>query len=171
VWEGRLRAVPYLGHDQSSTLLYGNARLPTLSLALALPDGCAVDLGQAPVTDQQGVAGLTGRVNQHYWHLFGAVFIGGAVRGGLQALQLAMAGAAGAGQVAAGIATTVERELYDYLQCGILAHGFLRLGCETCTKSCCWPSAVNDTGFAPPVPVGAWPRPQPTWRLPREGLS
>ena len=25
----------------------------------------------------------------------------------------------------------VERELYDYLQCGILAHGFLRLGCDT----------------------------------------
>jgi type IV secretion system protein VirB10 len=49
-----------LGHDQSSILLYGNERLPTISLTLALPDGRAVDLGQAPVTDQQGVAGLTG---------------------------------------------------------------------------------------------------------------
>jgi len=95
-----------LGHDQSSTLLYGNERLPTISLTLALPDGRSVDLGQAPVTDQQGVAGLTGRVNQHYWRLFGAVFIGGALRGGMQALQLEMAGAAGAGQVAAGIAAT-----------------------------------------------------------------
>jgi hypothetical protein len=47
-------------------------------LTLALPDGRSVDLG-APVTDQQGVAGLTGRVN-HYWRLFGAVFIGGALR-------------------------------------------------------------------------------------------
>src|SRR5712691_2970693 len=28
-----------LGHDQSSTLLYGNERLPTISLTLALPDG------------------------------------------------------------------------------------------------------------------------------------
>jgi type IV secretory pathway VirB10-like protein len=70
-----------LGHDQSSVLLYGNERLPTISLTLALPDGRSVDLGQAPVTDQQGVAGLTGRVNQHYWRLFGAVFIGGALRG------------------------------------------------------------------------------------------
>src|SRR5215813_10047103 len=26
----------------------------------------------------------------------------------------------------------VEREFYDYLQCGVLAHGFLRLGCDTC---------------------------------------
>jgi type IV secretory pathway VirB10-like protein len=71
-----------LGHDQSSVLRYGNERLPTLSLALALPDGRSVDLGQAPVTDQQGIAGLTGRVNQHWWRLFGAVFIGGALQGG-----------------------------------------------------------------------------------------
>jgi type IV secretory pathway VirB10-like protein len=94
-----------LGHDQSSTLLYGNERLPTISLTLALPDGRSVDLGQAPVTDQQGVAGLTGRVNNHYWRLFGAVFIGGALRGGMQALQVGLAQAGGAGQVAAGISS------------------------------------------------------------------
>jgi type IV secretion system protein TrbI len=95
-----------LAHDQSSTLLYGNERLPTISLTLALPDGRSVDLGHAPVTDQQGVAGLTGRVNQHYWRLFGAVFIGGALRGGMQALHVATAQAGGAGQVASGIAAT-----------------------------------------------------------------
>jgi hypothetical protein len=33
---------------------------------------------------------------------------------------------------AKGLPAYVEREFYDYLQCGILAHGFLRLGCETC---------------------------------------
>src|SRR5262245_27423966 len=27
-----------------------------------------------------------------------------------------------------------QREFYDYLQCGVLAHGFLRLGCDTCHK-------------------------------------
>src|SRR5205823_13399415 len=94
-----------LGRDQSQTLLYGNERLPTISLTLALPDGRSVDLGQAPVTDQQGVAGLTGRVNQHYWRLFGAVFIGGALRGGMEALQGGLAQAGGAGQVAAGISS------------------------------------------------------------------
>ncbi len=31
---------------------------------------------------------------------------------------------------AKGLPAYVERELYDYLQCGVLAHGFLRLGCE-----------------------------------------
>jgi len=92
-----------LGHDQSAALLYGNERLPTVSLTLALPDGRSVDLGQAPVTDQQGMAGLTGRVNNHYWRLFGAVFIGGALRGGMQALQSSIAQAGGVGQVAAGI--------------------------------------------------------------------
>jgi type IV secretory pathway VirB10-like protein len=40
-----------LGHDQSSVLLYGNERLPTISLTLTLPDGRSVALGQAPVTD------------------------------------------------------------------------------------------------------------------------
>jgi type IV secretion system protein VirB10 len=94
-----------LGHDQSSQLLYGNERMDTISLKLTLPDGRTVDLGRAPVTDQQGVAGLTGRVDQHYWRLFGAVFIGGALKGGMTALQTTMTGAAGAGQVASGIAS------------------------------------------------------------------
>ena len=35
---------------------------------------------------------------------------------------------------AKGLPAYVEREFYDYLQCGILAHGFLRLGCDTCYK-------------------------------------
>ncbi len=95
-----------LGHDQSSTLLYGNERVPTISLTLALPDGRAVDLGHAPVTDQQGIAGLTGTVDQHVWRLFGAVFIGGALRGGTQMVQLGAMQAGPAGQVASGIAAT-----------------------------------------------------------------
>jgi hypothetical protein len=35
---------------------------------------------------------------------------------------------------AKGLPAYVEREFYDYLQCGILAYGFLRLGCDTCPK-------------------------------------
>src|SRR5207248_55384 len=63
-----------LGHDQSQMLLYGNERLPTVSLTLTFPDGRAVDLGKAPVTDQQGVAGLSGHVDTHWRRLLGAVF-------------------------------------------------------------------------------------------------
>ena len=33
-----------------------------------------------------------------------------------------------------GLPAYVQREFYDYLQCGILAHGFLRMGCDTCKK-------------------------------------
>ena len=95
-----------LAHDQSASLLYGNERLPTISMTLAFQDGRSVDLGHAPVTDQQGVAGLTGKVDNHYLRLFGAVFIGGALRGGMQALQASVATAGGVGQVAAGIGTT-----------------------------------------------------------------
>jgi len=94
-----------VGNDQSKSLVYGNERMDTVSLTLSLPDGRHVDLGRAPVTDQQGVAGLTGDVDQHYWRLFGAVFIGGALKGGATAMQTAMASASGAGQVTSGIAT------------------------------------------------------------------
>ena len=64
-----------------------------------------VDLGRAPVTDQQGVAGLTGDVNNHYVKLFGAVLIGGALKGGMSAFQIAATEAAGAGQVTSGLTT------------------------------------------------------------------
>src|SRR5215470_5639909 len=33
---------------------------------------------------------------------------------------------------ATGFPAYVQREFYAYLRCGILAHGFLRLGCDTC---------------------------------------
>ncbi len=98
-----------LVHDQSAHLLYGNERLPTVSLTLALPDGRSVDLGQAPVTDQQGVAGLTGDVNNHYLRLLGAVLIAGALRGGQQAIQTGLAEAGGAGQVASGIGSVASQ--------------------------------------------------------------
>ena len=35
---------------------------------------------------------------------------------------------------ATGLPAYVHRECYDYVQCGILAHGLLRLGCDTCQK-------------------------------------
>jgi len=39
---------------------------------------------------------------------------------------------------ATGLPAYVQREFYDYLQCGILAHGFLRLGCDTCQQELLW---------------------------------
>ena len=57
------------------------------------------------MTDQQGVAGLTGDVNNHYVKLFGAVLIGGALKGGMSAMQIAATEAAGAGQVTSGLTT------------------------------------------------------------------
>ena len=100
-----------LARDHSLDLLYGNERLPTTSLTLALPDGRSVDLGKAPVTDGQGISGLTGRINNHYWRLFGAIFIGGALRGGVQAMQTGLAQAAGVGQIAAGYGSVVNQAL------------------------------------------------------------
>jgi hypothetical protein len=40
-------------------------------------------------------------------------------------------------------------EFYDYLRCGILAHGFLRLGCDTCHKELLVPFSCKRRGFCP----------------------
>jgi Transposase zinc-binding domain len=50
---------------------------------------------------------------------------------------------------ATGLPTYVEREFYDYLQCGILAHGFLRLGCDTCHHELLVPFSCKRRGFCP----------------------
>src|SRR5262252_10446137 len=50
---------------------------------------------------------------------------------------------------AAGLPAYVERESYDYLRCGILAHGFLRLGCDTCHKELLVPFSCKRRGFCP----------------------
>jgi type IV secretory pathway VirB10-like protein len=91
------------GQDKGEVLLYGNERLPTFTLALTIEER-VYKLDAMPVTDQLGTNGLTGEVDNHWWRLFGAVFIQGALRGGQQAMQMAMVDAGGAGQVATGIA-------------------------------------------------------------------
>ena len=50
---------------------------------------------------------------------------------------------------AKGLPAYVERELYDYLQCGILAHGFLRLGCDTCHQELLLAFSCKRRGFCP----------------------
>src|SRR6266446_2696650 len=50
---------------------------------------------------------------------------------------------------ATGLSAYVQREFYDYLQCGILAHGFLRLGCDTCHKELLLPFSCKRRGLCP----------------------
>jgi len=50
---------------------------------------------------------------------------------------------------ATGLPAYVEREFYDYLRCGILAHGFLRLGCDTCHTELLVPFSCKRRGFCP----------------------
>src|SRR5882724_10742118 len=52
------------------------------------------------------VADAVIEADPHFWRLFGAVFVGGALRGGAQLVQLEAAQAGGIGQVAGGIAAT-----------------------------------------------------------------
>jgi hypothetical protein len=50
---------------------------------------------------------------------------------------------------AKGLPAYVQREFFDYLQCGILAHGFLRLGCDTCKQEILLPCSCKRRGFCP----------------------
>ena len=50
---------------------------------------------------------------------------------------------------ATGLPAYVAREFYAYLRCGILAHGFLRLGCDTCPKELLLPFSCKRRGFCP----------------------
>src|SRR5262245_57806062 len=48
-----------------------------------------------------------------------------------------------------GLPAYVEREFYDYLRCGILAYGLLRLGCDTCQQELLVPFSCKRRGFCP----------------------
>src|SRR5262245_66521651 len=48
---------------------------------------------------------------------------------------------------AKGLPVYIQREFYDYLQCSILAHGFLRLGCDTCHKDLLLDFSCKRRGF------------------------
>jgi Putative transposase/Transposase zinc-binding domain len=50
---------------------------------------------------------------------------------------------------ATGFPAYVQREFYDSLRCGILAHGFLRLGCDTCHHELLVPFSGKRRGFCP----------------------
>ena len=50
---------------------------------------------------------------------------------------------------ATGLPAYVQREFDDYLRCGILAHGFLRLGCDTCHHELLVPFRCKRRGFCP----------------------
>jgi hypothetical protein len=50
---------------------------------------------------------------------------------------------------AKGLPDYVKQEFYAYLQCGILAHGFLRLGCDTCPHQMLLAFSCKKRGFCP----------------------
>lgn len=50
---------------------------------------------------------------------------------------------------AKGLPEYVREEFYAYLQCGILAHGFVRLGCDTCPHQVVLAFSCKKRGFCP----------------------
>jgi hypothetical protein len=64
---------------------------------------------------------------------------------------------------AKGLPAYVEREFFEYLQCGILAHGFLRLGCESCKKEVLLAFSCKRRGFCPSCAGRRMAQPRRTW--------
>ena len=50
---------------------------------------------------------------------------------------------------AQGLPASVQRAFYDSLQCGILAHGLLRLGSDTCQQALLLPLSGQRRGLCP----------------------
>jgi hypothetical protein len=50
---------------------------------------------------------------------------------------------------AQGLPDDVVEEFYAYLQCGILAHGFVRLGCDSCPHQMVLAFSCKKRGFCP----------------------
>src|SRR5207245_9765163 len=53
---------------------------------------------------------------------------------------------------AKGLPAYVQRELYDYVQCGVLAHGLLRLGGDTCQHELLLAFSCKGRGFGRYLP-------------------
>jgi hypothetical protein len=51
--------------------------------------------------------------------------------------------------MAKGLPGYVREEFYAYLQCGIFAHGFVRLGCDTCPQKMLLAFSCKRRGFCP----------------------
>jgi type IV secretory pathway VirB10-like protein len=110
---GRFLLVPQgstiVGKYHSSQLLFGNERLPTTSLRLAILNRDSIEIGDGPVVDQKGQAGLVSRVDQHWARLFGAILIMGVLRGGQQAIQYQLGANDPAAAIASGMASSASQ--------------------------------------------------------------
>jgi hypothetical protein len=60
----------------------------------------------------------------------------------------------------------VKDEFDAFLECGILAHGFLRLRCGDCGHDKLVAFSASAEAFARRAEPGAWPRRRPTWSTP-----
>src|SRR2546428_14095725 len=80
---------------------------------------------------------------------------------------------------ATGLPAYVQREFDASLPCGILAYGFLRLGCDTCPQELLLPFSCNRRGVCPscaaprmaPTAAHLVARVIPWWPTPPSGAS
>ena len=61
-------------------------------------------------------------------------------------------------ETGSGLPSFVKDEFEAFLECGILAHGFLRLRCANCAHENWWRSLVSDGDFVPRTVDAEWRR-------------
>ncbi len=59
----------------------------------------------------------------------------------------------------------VQREFEEFLQCGRLEHGFLRVRCESCHAEHLVAFSCKRRGFCPSCGRGGWPKVPPCWLM------
>jgi type IV secretion system protein VirB10 len=68
--------------EYSSDISFGQRRIFVAWQRIIFPDGHAIALGSMPGMEGAGYAGFIGKVNNHYWRLFGnAILLSGIVAG------------------------------------------------------------------------------------------
>lgn len=70
-----------------SQIAYGQRRLLAVWTKLIFPDGSTLSLKGMPAADQEGSAGLSGEVDNHYMRLFGAALATSVISAGYQMSQ------------------------------------------------------------------------------------
>jgi type IV secretion system protein TrbI len=72
-------------YDNSVTA--GQRRVLVAWSRIILPDSSSIDLGRMPVTDHSGLAGLSDRVNTHFWEMFSSALMLSVISVGVQISQ------------------------------------------------------------------------------------
>ena len=69
--------------NYSSDVAYGQSRILVNWKRIIFPNGDSLDIGEMPGTDNEGMAGFTDKIDNHYGRVFGSAILMSAIVGGM----------------------------------------------------------------------------------------